>query len=47
MWVEYAVKCDYISKQDGISLHKKYDNIIGKLVNMGNNPDKWILNNGK
>ena len=46
-WIEYAVKCGYIIKPEGSVLHKKYDNIIGKLVNMGNNPDTWIMKNGK
>lgn len=43
VWIEYAVKCVYITRQDGKTLHKKYDNIIGKLVNMQNEPDRWIL----
>ena len=47
VWLEYAVRCEYIPKQVGKNLHKKYDDIIGKLVNMGNNPDKWILKTSK
>ena len=43
VWLEYAVRCDYITWKDGRDLHRAYDNIIGKLVNMGNNPDSWIL----
>ena len=42
-WLEYAVRCAYLSPMKGRELHKKYDRILGKLVNMGNNPDQWIL----
>ncbi len=43
VWIEYTVKCGYISREDGTRLHKKYDDILGKLINMGNNPEKWVL----
>lgn len=43
VWLEYSVKCNYISREVGESLHFKYDNIIAKLVNMGNNSNKWVL----
>ena len=43
VWLEYAVKCEYISRDIGKDLHQVYDNIIGKLVTMGNNPDPWIM----
>lgn len=43
VWLEYAVKCGYINRDRGKDLHVTYDNIIGKLVTMGNNPDPWLL----
>ena len=43
VWLEYAVKCEYMSRDDATLLHKKYDEILGKLVSMGNNPDKRVL----
>ncbi|MYE89172.1 four helix bundle protein [Candidatus Poribacteria bacterium] len=43
VWLEYAVKCGYTGRDDGTRLHKKYDDILGKLINMGNNPEKWVL----
>ena len=43
VWLEYAVKCGYMSRDDGTHLHKKYDGILGKLISMGNNPEKWVL----
>jgi len=47
VWLEYSVKCKYISRETGEVLHKKYDLIIGQLVNMGNNSDKWVLKREK
>lgn len=44
VWLEYAVKCKYLSRDDATRLHKKYDEILGKLISMGNNSDKWVLN---
>ncbi|OFY70512.1 MAG: four helix bundle protein [Bacteroidetes bacterium RIFCSPLOWO2_12_FULL_37_12] len=47
VWIEYAVRCEYILKSNGVALHKKYDDIIGKLVNMQNDIDKWVLRGKK
>ena len=43
VWLEYSVKCRYMSREDGTGLHKKYDEIIGKLIKMGNHPEQWCL----
>ena len=43
VWLEYSVKCEYMSREDGTQLHRKYDEIIGKLINMGNHPEQWCL----
>jgi four helix bundle protein len=43
VWLEYAVRCDYLSSKDGRALHRTYNRIIGKLVTMGNNPNAWVL----
>ena len=42
-WIQFAVKCDYIPSETGRDLHKTYDHIIGKIVNMISKPDPWIL----
>ena len=42
-WLEYAVKCGYMTKQKAREIHKLYNNSLGKLVNMGNNPAQWVL----
>lgn len=43
VWIRFALECGYINKQLGDELYQVYDNIIGKLVNMINNPTPWIL----
>jgi len=43
VWLEYSVKCGYMDRVHGKKLHETYDNIIGKLVTMGNNPEPWLL----
>lgn len=43
VWLEYAVKCGYMPRPKARKIHKLYNNILGKLVNMGNNPGQWVL----
>src|SRR5436190_15439556 len=43
VWLEYAVRCSYLSAKDGRALHRSYNRILGKLVTMGNNSDAWVL----
>jgi four helix bundle protein len=43
VWLEYCVKCGYMDQLVGRKLHRAYDRIIGKLVNMENNPSPWLL----
>jgi four helix bundle protein len=42
-WIQFAVKCEYISAENGRELHQAYDHIIGKIVSMITKPDPWIL----
>jgi len=42
-WIQFAVKCDYITSDLGRELHQVYDQIIGKIVNMITKPEPWIL----
>jgi len=43
VWVMHAVDCEYLTKSEGCELHRLYDRILGKRVNMGNNPGVWLL----
>jgi len=42
-WIEYAVRCRYVTAGEGRGLHRLYDRIMGKLVKMQGNPDVWLL----
>ena len=44
-WIEYAVRCGYMTAKEGRALHRTYDFIMGKLVNMQNKPEVWLLHN--
>ena len=41
VWLDFSRKCNYISSDVYKSLNRKYDFIIGKLVIMSLQPDKW------
>ena len=45
-WIEFAVRCDYLSRENGASLYKIYDSILITLVGMINHPDSWVLPSG-
>lgn len=40
-WLEYSLSCQYIDQATFKDLDARYDQIIGKLVVMGQNPEKW------
>ena len=43
VWIEFAVKCSYIKRQDAASLYKSYDSAIGIIVGMINHPETWTI----
>ena len=42
-WLFFAKACKYIDSEVAEKLHEDYNNIIGKLVTMMNNPNQWIV----
>jgi len=42
-WLAFAVSCEYMDKETARELYRTYDHILGKLVNMVNHPDPWII----
>ena len=42
-WIEFAVDCGYWDGDFGKKLSTEYDRVLGKLVNMMNNPHQWTL----
>jgi four helix bundle protein len=45
--LEYGIKCGYLSRNSAKELHNMYNLIIGKLVIMDNNPDRWVMKKSK
>ncbi|MEO0137838.1 MAG: four helix bundle protein [candidate division WOR-3 bacterium] len=43
VWLEFSLRCKYISKDLFDRLYNNYDQIIGKLVRMIDNPDPWLI----
>lgn len=41
VWLDYALRCNYIGEPEHTTLNDKYDHIIGMLVKMSLNPDYW------
>jgi four helix bundle protein len=46
-WLEFAVRCGYVTPEVGRVLFRTYDEIISMLVSMINKPDIWVLPSGK
>ncbi len=42
-WIEFAVKCNYMDVEVGRELYGTYNQVIGSLVNMTNNPIPWLM----
>lgn len=41
VWLDFALACNYINQVTYEKLYKEYDNIIGMLVKMIAEPEKW------
>jgi len=42
-WLEHAVQCGYAPVGTARVIHRLCNQILGKLVTMGNNPAAWVL----
>lgn len=43
VWLDFALECDYISKDVYDKIYNDYNNIIGMLVKMIVEPEKWSI----
>jgi len=43
VWLEFAVKCGYVPREDAAPLYRAYEAIIRTLVGLITHADKWIL----
>jgi four helix bundle protein len=41
VWIQFAVRCNYLKREYAEKLYNEYDNIIGKIVNMQLKADSW------
>jgi len=42
-WLQFAVSCGYLNRDDGAALYKEYDRVIAMLVKMATNADHWTF----
>ena len=47
VWLEFAGKCGYIKPETEQDLIASYDNVLGKIVNLINYPQSWLLPGAK
>jgi len=45
-WIEFAVRCAYLDREEGKRLFLEYDEILAMLVSMVQNSEKWVLPSG-
>jgi four helix bundle protein len=43
VWIEFAARCNYLNKDTSNKIDKKYDQIIGQIVRMIYDADKWLI----
>ena len=43
VWIEYAVACEYLNKEDAKPLYRTYNSILATLVGMINHSESWVL----
>jgi hypothetical protein len=41
VWLKFALSCGYVNSTFCTSLNRIYDDALGKLVTMINQPEKW------
>ena len=44
VWAEFSLRCGYWDQQVFEDIDRRYDQIIGKVVRMIDNPNPWLIN---
>jgi four helix bundle protein len=47
VWLEFAVKCDYLDRDEALALYQTYDEILGTVIGMITHPETWILHKSR
>lgn len=42
-WIEVSRRCSYLSEQDATDLDQRYEQILGQLVSMIEQPEDWTV----
>ena len=43
VWLEIAVRCEYLDVEKSERLNDRYEQIMGQLVKMIEEPEKWLI----
>jgi len=43
VWIEFALKCDYLKVDQAVPLYQVYDEILRMFVAMINKPQSWVI----
>lgn len=43
VWLEFAVKCKYLKRDEAAALYTTYREVIRTLVGMINHPETWVI----
>ncbi|WP_417427743.1 four helix bundle protein [Halpernia sp.] len=46
-WLDFALACGYLDEKVYLDLYKKYDEVLGMLVSMTINSEKWTFSENK
>jgi four helix bundle protein len=46
VWLEFAVKCNYLDRNCAASLYQTYHAVLGTVVGMRTHPDTWVIGDG-
>jgi four helix bundle protein len=46
-WLEFAVECGYLEPEIARPLYDTYNRILGKLVVMIHQPEKWVIGDNR
>ena len=42
-WLEFAVRCEYLSREAGAELYHAYNAVLATLVGIRTHPETWLL----
>jgi four helix bundle protein len=43
IWLEFSLACKYIDERVFVRLNEKYEKILGQIIKMINEPEKWVI----